>query len=89
MAQDLANRLGSCSAVVVLGGSQGGKAPFAVAATAAAVDAGIKAGDVVKVIGEHVGGKGGGKPNLAQGSGSNPAGFTAAFDAVTRDLAAR
>ena len=89
MAQDLVNRLGSRSAVVVLGCAQGGKAPFAVAATDAAVDAGIRAGELVKVIGEHVGGKGGGKPNLAQGSGSNPAGFTAAFDAVKHDLSAR
>ena len=86
MAQDLIGRLGSRAAVVVLGGSQGGKAPFAVAATDAAIAQGIKAGDLVSVVGKYVGGKGGGKPALAQGSGTTPDGFHDAFEAVAREL---
>ena len=70
----------------MLGGSQGGKAPFAVAATDAAIAQGIKAGDLVSVVGKYVGGKGGGKPALAQGSGTTPDGFHDAFEAVAREL---
>lgn len=33
------------------------------------VDKGLKMGDVIKTIGEYLGGRGGGKPNLAQGAG--------------------
>ena len=30
---------------------------------------GMKMGDVIKTIGQYLGGRGGGKPNLAQGAG--------------------
>ena len=33
------------------------------------IDNGMKMGDVIKLIGEYLGGRGGGKPNLAQGAG--------------------
>ena len=33
------------------------------------LDNGMKMGDVIKTIGEYMGGRGGGKPNLAQGAG--------------------
>lgn len=33
------------------------------------VDNGLKMGDAIKTIGEYLGGRGGGKPNLAQGAG--------------------
>ena len=33
------------------------------------VDNGLKMGDAIKTVGEHLGGRGGGKPNLAQGAG--------------------
>ncbi len=38
-------------------------------------DAGIKAGDLIKDIAPLVGGGGGGRPNLAQAGGKNPAGI--------------
>ena len=60
----------------------GDKVSLAVAATKAAVEDGIKSGDVVKVLGEYVDGKGGGKPDLAQGSGAKPEGIPAALSAV-------
>ena len=33
------------------------------------LDNGMKMGDVIKLVGDYLGGRGGGKPNLAQGAG--------------------
>ncbi len=41
----------------------------------AGIKAGIKAGDLIKDIAPLVGGGGGGRPNLAQAGGKNPAGI--------------
>ena len=87
LASDLRGRLGGENAVVVLAAEAEGKVPFAVAATPAAVEAGIKAGDLVKLVGGYVDGRGGGKPDLAQGSGTNAAGIPAALQAVRSQLA--
>ncbi|SDS00429.1 alanine--tRNA ligase [Corynebacterium timonense] len=88
-AADLRGRFGAEAAVVALVSAGGGKVPYAVAATSAAVEKGAKAGDLVKLIGGYVDGRGGGKPDLAQGSGSDTGGVTAALQAVREDLAAR
>ncbi|MEM1158326.1 MAG: alanine--tRNA ligase [Verrucomicrobiota bacterium] len=40
----------------------------------------VKAGDVIKAMGPYVGGKGGGRPEMAQGGGTNPSGIPAAFE---------
>lgn len=89
VAADVRERLGAAPGVVVLASADNGKVPFAVAATKAAVNAGIKAGDLVKLFGGYVGGKGGGKPDLAQGSGSNADGIAAGLAAVRDDVAQR
>ncbi|WP_165165137.1 alanine--tRNA ligase [Corynebacterium qintianiae] len=89
VAADVRERLGAEPGVVVLASTDGGKVPFAAAATKAAVDAGVKSGDLVKLIGGYVAGKGGGKPDLAQGSGSDVQGITAALGAVRDELAQR
>ena len=86
MAQDLRGRFGETAAVIVLASDNGGKVPFAVAATPAAVDKGIKSGAYVGLFGGYIGGKGGGKPDLAQGSGSDAAGIDAGFNAVREEL---
>ncbi len=86
MAQDLRGRFGETAAVIVLASNNGGKVPFAVAATPAAVDKGIKSGAYVGLFGGYIGGKGGGKPDLAQGSGSDAAGIDAGFNAVREEL---
>lgn len=86
VATDLRGRLGAAAGVVVLGSSDQGKAPFIAAVTPAAVDKGIKAGDLIKVMAAHVSGRGGGKPDMAQGSGTNAAGFAEAFAAVRHEL---
>ncbi|PRQ11962.1 alanine--tRNA ligase [Corynebacterium sp. 13CS0277] len=89
VATDLKNRLQDAAAVVVLAAEAGDKVPFIVAATDAAVEKGVKSGELVKLIGTYVDGRGGGKPDMAQGSGAKPAGLDAAFTAVADDLAAR
>ena len=86
MAQDLRGRFGETAAVIVLASDNGGKVPFAVAATPAAVDKGIKSGAYVGLFGGYIGGKGGGKPDLAQGSGSDAAGIDAGFNALREEL---
>jgi alanyl-tRNA synthetase len=58
--------------VVALGGEKDGKAVLMVAASKEAVARGNKAGDIIREIAKDVGGKGGGKPDLAQAGGSDP-----------------
>ena len=87
LASDIKNRLGDVAGVVVLASeNEGGKLPFIVGATKAAIERGVKAGDLVKLVSGYVDGKGGGKPDMAQGSGANAEGLQAAFDAVRDEL---
>ncbi|MBS1148888.1 MAG: Alanyl-tRNA synthetase [Myxococcaceae bacterium] len=61
------------SGVVGLGGETAdGKALILVAATKDIVAKGFKAGEAVRQMAETVGGKGGGKPDLAQAGGTDP-----------------
>ncbi|KNA93166.1 alanine--tRNA ligase [Gordonia sp. w5E2] len=82
IATDLRGRVGDRQAVIALFSTTGEgdetKVPFVIATTDAARGAGIKAGDLVKEIAPLVGGRGGGKPDLAQGSGTDAAGIDAA-----------
>ncbi|WIM68932.1 alanine--tRNA ligase [Corynebacterium breve] len=86
IAQDLRGRMVEQAAVIVVASDNGGKVPVAVAVTPAGVDKGIKAGDMIKLIGGYIDGKGGGKPDLAQGSGSNVEGLDDAFRAVKDEI---
>ncbi|MGB2718250.1 MAG: alanine--tRNA ligase-related protein, partial [Rhodococcus sp. (in: high G+C Gram-positive bacteria)] len=83
---DIRGRLGTDPAVVVLFGSVSGKVPFVVSTNKAAQDAGVAAGDLVAAFGPSIGGRGGGKPELAQGSGSDVAGIAAGIDAARARL---
>ena len=56
--------------------------PFVIAVTPAAQDRGLKAGDLVKAIAPALGARGGGKPDMAQGAGSDPSGIDAAVTAL-------
>jgi len=94
LASDVRGRLGARPGVVALFGadsndSGAGKVSFVVATTAAARDAGLAAGKLVPVFAPAVGGRGGGKPDLAQGGGTDPSGVPAAIDALRRELATR
>jgi len=88
LAQEVRNRLGSRPGVVALFAPQGEKLSFVVATTAAARDKGFAAGKLVPAFAEAVGGRGGGKPDLAQGGGSNPAGLEQAITALRGAVAA-
>ncbi len=70
------------SAVVVLAGAHEGKAVLVANVGADAVAAGVSAGAIVAAVAPEVGGKGGGRPNLARAGGKNPAGVGAALAAV-------
>ena len=90
LASDVRGRLGARPGVVALfGADDAGKVSFVVATTAAARDAGLAAGKLVPVFASAVGGRGGGKPDLAQGGGTDPSGVPAAIDALRRELATR
>jgi alanyl-tRNA synthetase len=89
---DIRGKLGSDPAVVALiavtPGEEGSTVPYAVAANPAAQDLGIRANDLVKQLAMAVDGRGGGKADLAQGSGKNPTGIDAALEAVRSEIAA-
>ena len=82
LATDLRGRLGSEAGIVALFSVTDGKVPFVVALTGAARDAGLSAGAIVGDVAPTIGGRGGGKPDLAQGSGSDPGGVDAALARV-------
>ena len=54
--------------------------------TQSAVDAGFDAGALIKTIAPHVGGGGGGRPQMAQAGGKDPAGIDAAVAEARRLL---
>ena len=87
LALDLRGRLQDRPAVVAVLARGDGRVPVVVATTQGARDRGIRAGDLVKLATAQVGGRGGGKPDLAQGGGSDPEGIPAALAAV-RDAVA-
>ncbi|GAB2770270.1 alanine--tRNA ligase [Amycolatopsis magusensis] len=82
LATEIRNRLGNRPGVVALFSPAGEKVSFVVATTAGARDKGFAAGKLVPRFAEAIGGRGGGKPDMAQGGGSNPAGVPQAIEAL-------
>lgn len=74
------------SDVLVLAANLGEKVNLLVAVSPQAIKQGIKAGELVKTIAPAIGGGGGGRPDMAQAGGKNPAGITDAFKAATEWL---
>ena len=87
MADSLRNKLGE-TAVALLAAEIDGKPALLVLSTQAAFKTrGLKAGDLINDVASFVGGRGGGKPTLAQAGGKNSAGIPdaiAAFEAAVR-----
>ncbi len=79
------DRMGS--GVVVLGADTGGKATLLVAVTKDLTDR-VHAGKLVGTLAQHVDGRGGGRPDLAQAGGANVEGLEAAIRAATGALGA-
>ncbi len=78
LGDQLKDKLGE--GVVVLLSNQDGKVNIVAMATDGAMKAGAHAGNLIKGIAALVGGGGGGRPNMAQAGGKNPAGIS---DAIT------
>ena len=76
------------SGVIVLAVVDGKKVQLAAGVTADLIGK-IKAGEVVNHVAQQVGGKGGGKPDMAMAGGTNPANLGAALDSVAAWLAAK
>ena len=81
-------QLGDGAAVVVLGAVINDKPVVIVATNDAARAAGVQAGPLAKEAAGVLGGGGGGKPDLAQGGGTDASALPAALRAVTDRLAA-
>ena len=73
--------------VVVLASDKDGKVSLMAMVTDGAMKRGAHAGNLIKGIATLVGGGGGGRPNMAQAGGKNPAGIPQAMDAVAEVLA--
>ena len=84
LGDDLKNKLGE--GVVVLASANDGKVNLVAMATDGAMKAGAHAGNLIKSIAGLVGGGGGGRPNMAQAGGKNPAGIPDAIGAVAGEL---
>ena len=73
LGDQLKDKLGDC--VIVLASDTDGKVNLMATATEGAIRAGAHAGNLIKAIASCVGGGGGGRPNMAQAGGKNPAGI--------------
>ncbi|GAA2802564.1 alanine--tRNA ligase [Saccharopolyspora taberi] len=86
LAGEIRGRLGSRPAVVALFSADGDKVSFVVGVNQPAQDLGLKAGKLVPSFAAAVGGRGGGKPDMAQGGGTEPAGIGSAISALRAEL---
>jgi alanyl-tRNA synthetase len=69
------------SAAIVLGSTEGGKVSL-IAGVTADLTARLKAGELVNYVAQQVGGKGGGRPDMAQAGGTDAAKVPAALGSV-------
>jgi alanyl-tRNA synthetase len=75
----LKSKLGS--AVIVLATAKGDKVSLVAGVTKDVTDR-VKAGELVNMVAGQVGGKGGGRPDMAQAGGNNPAALPTALSSV-------
>jgi alanyl-tRNA synthetase len=69
------------SAAIVLGAVNDGKVSL-IAGVTADLTAKLKAGELVNYVAQQVGGKGGGRPDMAQAGGTEPAKLPLALESV-------
>lgn len=69
------------TAVIVLASVQDGKVQLAAGVTSDLISK-VKAGELVNHVAQQVGGKGGGKPDMAMAGGTDPKGLTGALQSV-------
>ena len=75
--------------VIVIASAQGDKVNLIAMATDSAMSKGAHAGNLIKGIASLVGGGGGGRPNMAQAGGKNPAGIDACLSEAEKVLASQ
>jgi alanyl-tRNA synthetase len=76
------------TAAIVLAAVDGDKVQIAAGVTADSITK-VKAGELVNFVAQQVGGKGGGKPDMAMAGGTQPAGVAAALQSVAGWVAER
>ena len=76
------------TAAIILASVQGDKVSLVAGVTADSI-AKVKAGDLVNFVALQVGGKGGGKPEMAMAGGNNPAALNAALAGVQEWVASK
>ncbi len=75
------------SGIVAVGGAEGGKVAMIIGVTADLARR-FNAAEIASKLAVHIGGKGGGKPDMAQAGGTNPSGLAAALSGVFDVVAA-
>ncbi|USG64052.1 alanine--tRNA ligase [Brevibacillus ruminantium] len=80
MVDELKNKLGS--AVIVLGSVDGDKVNLVTGVTKDLIDQGLHAGKIIKEVATRCGGGGGGRPDMAQAGGKDPAKLQEALELV-------
>jgi alanyl-tRNA synthetase len=75
----LKNKLGS--SVILLASVNGDKVSLVAGVSKDVIDQ-VKAGDLVNLVAQQVGGKGGGRPDMAMAGGSDPAALPAALESA-------
>jgi alanyl-tRNA synthetase len=88
--RDLSDRLRQQekAAGVIVGSVDDGRAYLVVNLDESLVGKGLDASQLVRQIGRHIGGGGGGRPTLAEAGGKNPAGIREALEAGKQAIAA-
>jgi alanyl-tRNA synthetase len=84
MVDELKNKMGS--AIIMLATANDGKVGLISGVTKDLIGK-VKAGDLVNMVAQQVGGKGGGRPDMAQAGGSQPENITSALATVEAWLA--
>jgi len=79
MMDELKSKIGS--GIILLGTASDGKVGL-IAGVTKDLTGQVKAGDLVNSAAQHVGGKGGGRPDMAQAGGSQPENLTLALDSA-------
>jgi alanyl-tRNA synthetase len=87
--RDLSDRLRQQERAVgvIVGSVDDGRAYLVVNLDESLVDRGLDASKLVREIGHHIGGGGGGRPTLAEAGGKNPAGLRDAMEAGKQAIA--
>lgn len=87
LAEAVRQHLHDANAVVAVGGVFKDRPSVVVATTASAREKGLKAGNLVKIAAQTMGGGGGGRPDLAQGGGKDAGKLAEALQAIEREIA--